>query len=69
MSKCPRHLRGQLHVEHKDYLNPAEAAISEEQVEKMDCLVNSICDGVSYTSEELAYLLYQLKELRHRGEF
>ncbi len=69
MSNCLRHLRGQLDVKHKDYLNPTEAKISEEQVEKMDCVVDKMCDGVSYTSEELAYFLYQLQELNHRGHF
>ena len=46
-----------------------EDALTDTQVEKMDCVVNDICDGVKYTPEELAYLLSQLIELNRRGDF
>ena len=43
--------------------------ITQEQEEKMDEVINDMCDGVKYTPEELAYLLRQLLELNHRGDF
>ncbi len=43
--------------------------MTEAQIEKMDAVVNSMCDGVEYTAEELAYLLAQLIELNRRGHF
>ena len=46
-----------------------ELILTKEQMEKVDCLVNTICDGVEYTPEELAYLLQQLIELNRRGHF
>ena len=44
-----------------------EIKLNEEPIESIDCLVNRLCD--SYTKEEMAYLLQQLKELNHRGSF
>ena len=43
--------------------------MTDEQEEKMDCLVNELCDGVTYTYEEIDYLYRQLGELKARGAF
>jgi len=42
-------------------------SLSEEQIDKVDCVVNKSCDELNV--DELRYLLHQLSELNHRGDF
>jgi len=45
----------------------AQDRISEDQIDKVDAVVNQACADLS--ADELRYLLAQLCELNHRGDF
>ena len=45
----------------------AQDVLTEEQIDKVDAVVNQSCDEL--TADELRYLLHQLCELNHRGDF
>ena len=44
-----------------------EDELSEDQIGRVDAVVNQVC--VDLSPEELGYLLKELCELNHRGDF